>query len=82
MKEEPTAGTRADDKPGAEAGSDDLYAAAIEAAAAEEYRFANSLIEKNRIRPARRHLQVIISKYPESEAAAKAKQRFQSLPPD
>jgi DNA-directed RNA polymerase subunit RPC12/RpoP len=50
-----------------------------EAAASEELRLAELLIGNDRISPARRRLQQLIEKYPETAAAAKAKKRLESL---
>jgi hypothetical protein len=52
------------------------------AAADEELRLAELLIENDRINPARRRLRGLIEKYPDTAAAAKAKKRLNSLPAD
>ncbi len=50
-----------------------------EAAAEEELRLTELLIENNRVNPARRRLKELIEKYPETEAAVKAKKRLNSI---
>ena len=55
---------------------------AIEKKAEQDLRQAELLIGNNRISPARRRLKELIEKYPDTVAAAKAKQRLESLSDD